>query len=90
MSHFSARPHLERVSEDCCKTFTTLFWPARSPDLSAIEHIRHYFGRGVGNPVSLNELEASLQQIWNEMSQDIIQNLYASMPNSAGGGCTGA
>ncbi|GFT10128.1 uncharacterized protein TNCV_1115601 [Trichonephila clavipes] len=30
---------------------------------------------------NLNELEASLQQIWNEMSQDIIQNLYTSMPD---------
>ncbi|GFU11170.1 transposable element Tcb1 transposase [Trichonephila clavipes] len=38
-------------------------------------------GRQVGHPTSLNELEARLQQIWNEMSQDIIQNLYASMPD---------
>ncbi|GFX73569.1 hypothetical protein TNCV_2342741 [Trichonephila clavipes] len=29
--------------------------------------------------MSLNELEARLQQIWNEMSQDITQNLYSSM-----------
>ncbi|GFT87060.1 hypothetical protein TNCV_1258251 [Trichonephila clavipes] len=31
--------------------------------------------------MSLNELEARLQKMWNEMSQDIIQNLYASTPN---------
>ncbi|GFU00873.1 uncharacterized protein TNCV_4820001 [Trichonephila clavipes] len=38
-------------------------------------------GRRVGYPTSLNELEARLWQIWNEISQDIIQNLYASMPD---------
>ncbi|GFX13767.1 hypothetical protein TNCV_1718751 [Trichonephila clavipes] len=31
--------------------------------------------------MSLNELEARLQQIWSEMSQDIIQNMYVSMPH---------
>ncbi|GFW95876.1 transposable element Tcb2 transposase [Trichonephila clavipes] len=44
---------------------------------------------------SLNELGARLQQISNEMCQDIIQNLYASMPDHialcirARGGSTG-
>ncbi|GFU09965.1 transposable element Tcb1 transposase [Trichonephila clavipes] len=35
----------------------------------------------VGHPTSLNKLETRLQQIWNKMFQDIIQNLYASMPD---------
>ncbi|GFT33586.1 transposase [Trichonephila clavipes] len=74
------RPHTARVSQDCLRTVTTLPWPARSPDLSSIEHIWDHLGRRFGNPTSLNELEARLQQIWNEMSQDIIQNLYASVP----------
>ncbi|GFS81364.1 transposable element Tcb2 transposase [Trichonephila clavipes] len=69
--------------------------PARSPDLSPIEHIWDRLGQRVGHPMSLNELEARLQHIWNEISQDIIQNLYASMPNRiascirARGGSTG-
>ncbi|GFV54588.1 transposable element Tcb2 transposase [Trichonephila clavipes] len=73
----------------------TLPWPARSPDLSPIEHIWDYLGQRVGHPTSLNELGAQLQQIWNEMSQDIIQNLYAPMPDRiascirARGGSTG-
>ncbi|GFW19799.1 transposable element Tcb2 transposase [Trichonephila clavipes] len=46
-----------------------------APTAGVMDHL----GRRVGHPTSLNELEASLQQIWNEMSQDIIQNLYASM-----------
>ncbi|GFV54856.1 transposable element Tcb1 transposase [Trichonephila clavipes] len=76
----NAKPHTGRVSQDCLHTVTTLPWPARSPDLSPIEHIWNHLGRGVGHPMSLNELEARLQQIWKEISQDIIHNLYASMP----------
>ncbi|GFU13430.1 uncharacterized protein TNCV_937431 [Trichonephila clavipes] len=57
----------------CLRTVTTLPWPARFPDLSPIEHIWDHLGRRVGHPTSLNELEARLQQIWNEASQDIVQ-----------------
>ncbi|GFY02770.1 transposable element Tcb1 transposase [Trichonephila clavipes] len=80
---------------NCLHTVTTLLWPARSLDLSPIENIWVHLGRRVGHPTSLSELEAILQQIWNKMSQDIIQNLYASMPYcitsciSARGGSTG-
>ncbi|GFW16169.1 transposable element Tcb2 transposase [Trichonephila clavipes] len=77
----NARPHTARISQDCLRTVTTLPWPARSPDGSPIKHIWDHLGWRVGHPTSLNELEAGLQQIWNEMSEDIIQNLYASMPD---------
>ncbi|GFU97873.1 neuroendocrine convertase 1 [Trichonephila clavipes] len=70
-----ARPHTARVSQDCLCTVTTLPYPARSPDFSPIEHIWDHLGRRVGHATSLNEPEARLQQIWNEMSQDNIQNL---------------
>ncbi|GFV37079.1 transposable element Tcb1 transposase [Trichonephila clavipes] len=50
-----------------------------SLNLSPIKHIWDYLGLRVGYPTSLIELEARLQQIWNEMSQHIIQNLFASM-----------
>ncbi|GFW09570.1 transposable element Tcb2 transposase [Trichonephila clavipes] len=91
----NARPHMARVSQDCVRTVTTLSWPARSPDLFPIKHIWDHLGRRVGHPMSLNKLEAKLQQIWKEMSQDIIQNLYVSMPDRiascihARGGSTG-
>ncbi|GFU52485.1 uncharacterized protein TNCV_2983651 [Trichonephila clavipes] len=51
--------------------------PVRSPDLSPIKHIWDHLGWRVVHPRSLNELEARLMQIWNEISQDTIQNLYA-------------
>ncbi|GFY15640.1 transposable element Tcb2 transposase [Trichonephila clavipes] len=59
----NARPHTARMSPDCLHTVTTFPWPARSPDLSPIEHIWDHFGWRVGHPMSLNELEARLQQI---------------------------
>ncbi|GFX43398.1 transposable element Tcb1 transposase [Trichonephila clavipes] len=62
-------------------TVTTLLCPARSPDLSPILHIWDHLGWRVGDLTSLIELETRLHQIRNEMSQDIIQNLYASMPD---------
>ncbi|GFX35205.1 leucine--tRNA ligase, cytoplasmic [Trichonephila clavipes] len=77
----NARPQTARVSSDCLRTVNTLPWLARPPNLYPIEHICDHLGRRVGYPTSLNELEAWLQQIWNEMFQDIIQNLYASMPD---------
>ncbi|GFS66511.1 transposable element Tcb2 transposase [Trichonephila clavipes] len=67
--------------QDCLRTVTPLLWPARSPDFSPMEHIWDDLGWRVGHPTILNELEARLQQIWNEMSQDIIQNLYATIPD---------
>ncbi|GFU89058.1 transposable element Tcb2 transposase [Trichonephila clavipes] len=41
----NARPHTTRVSQDCLRTVTTLPSPARSPDLSPIEHIWDQLGR---------------------------------------------
>ncbi|GFY11107.1 transposable element Tcb1 transposase [Trichonephila clavipes] len=75
----NVRAPTARVSQDSFCPVTTLPWPAQSPGLSPIEHIWDHLGRLVGHPTSLNELEARVQQIWNEMFQDIIQNSYASM-----------
>ncbi|GFW96566.1 uncharacterized protein TNCV_2846231 [Trichonephila clavipes] len=83
-SHFSTRQCSASNGKGVSRLSVLLlpfFGPSRSPDLSSIKHIWNHWGRRVGHPSSLNELEARLQQIWNEMSQDIIQNLYASMPD---------
>ncbi|GFX94551.1 transposable element Tcb2 transposase [Trichonephila clavipes] len=55
--------HTTRASQDCDHTVNTLPRPARSFDLSPIEHISDYLGWRVGHLMSLNELEAMLQQI---------------------------
>ncbi|GFX85180.1 transposable element Tcb1 transposase [Trichonephila clavipes] len=75
------RSYTIRVSQDCLRTVATLLWPARSLDLSPIEHIWDHLGWRVGYPPNLDELDVRLQQIWNEISQDIIQILYASLPD---------
>ncbi|GFW28701.1 transposable element Tcb1 transposase [Trichonephila clavipes] len=35
----NARPHSARVAQDILRHFQTLPWPARSPDLSPVEHV---------------------------------------------------
>ncbi|GFU64100.1 transposable element Tcb1 transposase [Trichonephila clavipes] len=75
----NARSHTARALQGCLHTVTTLPWHTRSPDLSPIEHIWNNVGRRVRHPTSLEELETWLLQIWNKMSQVIIQNLHASM-----------
>ncbi|GFV54623.1 transposable element Tc1 transposase [Trichonephila clavipes] len=35
----NARPHTTRVAQDFLRHFQTLPWPARSPDLSPVEHV---------------------------------------------------
>ncbi|GFS68317.1 uncharacterized protein TNCV_5029101 [Trichonephila clavipes] len=42
---------------------------------------RAYLGSFAMASWASHELESRLQKTWNEMSQDIIQNLYASMPD---------
>ncbi|GFU63297.1 transposable element Tcb1 transposase [Trichonephila clavipes] len=75
--------------QGCHKTVTTLPRPPRSPDLSPIEHIWDHLRRRAGHPTILNELDSRLQQVWNKMSQDIIQNLYALMPDRIAFGIRG-
>ncbi|GFX92229.1 transposable element Tcb2 transposase [Trichonephila clavipes] len=41
----NARPHGEKVSQDCVRTATTLSWPTQSPNLSPIDHIWDLLGR---------------------------------------------
>ncbi|GFX39907.1 DDE_3 domain-containing protein [Trichonephila clavipes] len=35
----NARSHTARVAQDFLRHFQTLLWPARSPDLSPVEHV---------------------------------------------------
>ncbi|GFV96911.1 transposable element Tcb2 transposase [Trichonephila clavipes] len=79
----NARPYTARLSQDYLYTVITLPRPSRSPDLSPVENTWDPLGRQVGHPTSLNELEARLQQLWNEMSQDIcdesVRNLSTNL-----------
>ncbi|GFS86348.1 hypothetical protein TNCV_1681061 [Trichonephila clavipes] len=71
--HDNVRPHTAKMSLDYPRTVTTL--GMSDPQIclqSSISGI--ILGWRVGHPMSLNELEARLQQIGNEMYQGILQN----------------
>ncbi|GFW06017.1 transposable element Tcb1 transposase [Trichonephila clavipes] len=82
---FFNRTMLRFTRQGCHKTVSAQLPPFLSlpdPQISLQSSIfieRDHLGRRNGNPTSLNELESRFQQIWNEMPQDIIQNLYVSM-----------
>ncbi|GFT47011.1 uncharacterized protein TNCV_3746901 [Trichonephila clavipes] len=84
-SHFSTTHCSSSHGKGVTRLSPPCYYPslaARSLDLSPIEHIWDHLGWRVEHPTSLNELEARLQKIWSEVLQDIIQNFYASMPDS--------
>ncbi|UYV63148.1 hypothetical protein LAZ67_2003293, partial [Cordylochernes scorpioides] len=75
----SARPHTARVTMDCLQSCRTLPWPARSPDLSLIEHIWEVMGRRLQPFRNIDYLARQLETIWQEIPQHTIRNLYQSM-----------
>ena len=85
--HDNAPPHRAAVATQCLtqNVIPTLPWPARSPDLSPIEHAWDVLGRRVRDayhlpPVSLSELKDRLTTQWNLIPQDELNALCDSMP----------
>ena len=63
----------------------TLEWPARSPDLSPIQHLWNMIGHNLSRlpcpPGKLDELWHAVRRIWMSVPQYDIDNLILSMPN---------
>lgn len=83
----NARPHSAEISKHFLSEneVSVLEWPARSPDLSIIEHVWDILGRRLQSeydspPYSLDVLRIRLLEQWNFISQNDIQNLYRSLP----------
>ena len=59
-------------------------WPANSPDMNPIEHIWDQMGahiRDMANPpTNINELRWAVQQAWDAVTVESIQNLVDGMP----------
>ncbi|GFT39367.1 uncharacterized protein TNCV_2422741 [Trichonephila clavipes] len=80
-AHDILQPH---VLQDVTRLSPHCYYPSLACPIPKFVSNRAYLGScgmAVGYPTSLNELEARLQQIWSEMSQESIQNLYATMPD---------
>ncbi|GFY06463.1 uncharacterized protein TNCV_412131 [Trichonephila clavipes] len=77
----NARPHSTRVAQDFLRHFQTLPWPARSPDLSPVEHVWDQLKRQMPSCLSVRDLELAVQDLWAHLPQDIIRCLINSIPN---------
>ncbi|GFT37437.1 uncharacterized protein TNCV_150431 [Trichonephila clavipes] len=58
-TYFSAdktRPHAARVVMNCLTACQTLPWPARSPDLSSMEHVWNMMGKRLHLPGNVDNL----------------------------------
>ncbi|GFV52268.1 HTH_Tnp_Tc3_2 domain-containing protein [Trichonephila clavipes] len=72
----------------------TLPWPARSPDLSPVEHVWDQLKLQMPSCPSVHDLELTVQDLWAQLPQDNIRCLINSVPDrvaayiAAGGGPT--
>ncbi|GFV44168.1 transposable element Tcb2 transposase [Trichonephila clavipes] len=88
----NALPHTAIFAQDFLRHFQTLPWPARSPDLSPVEHVWGQLKRQMPSCHSVHDLELAVQDLWVHLPQDNIRGLINSMPDRvvvciADGGC---
>ncbi|GFV04896.1 DDE_3 domain-containing protein [Trichonephila clavipes] len=90
----NTHPHTARVAQDFLRHFQTPPWPARSPNLSPVEHVWDQLKRQMPSCNSVHDLELAVQDLWAHLPQDNIRCLINSMPDrvvaciAAGGGPT--
>ena len=81
----NATPHKARITMDFLNVNNVplLPWPARSPDLSPIEHVWDHLGqklRGRQNVIhNVQDLENALVDEWNRIPENVIRRLTFSM-----------
>ena len=81
----NAWPHVARIVQAFFqrRRVSLVPWPARSPDMSPIEHVCHMVGRRLirqGPPApTLDTLWSRIQTAWRDIPQEDIQGLFDSM-----------
>ena len=80
----NARPHTARYTQDVLRrnNVQVLQWPARSPDISPIEHLWDHLGRQVRDNhdvENVRDLANALKQEWTRIPQRVIRKLIFSM-----------
>ncbi|GFS53066.1 transposable element Tcb2 transposase [Trichonephila clavipes] len=92
---FSSKIMLVHIQQELLKTSYVIFrlpWPARSLDLSPVEHVWDHLKRQMPSCHSVHDLELAVQDLWTHLPQDNITCLINSMPDrvatciAAGGG----
>ncbi|GFU80948.1 DDE_3 domain-containing protein [Trichonephila clavipes] len=71
----NARPHTARVAQDFLRHFQTLPWPARSPDLSPVEHVWDQLKRQKPSCHPEHDLELAVQDLC-QRALNAHSNLY--------------
>ncbi|GBM83466.1 hypothetical protein AVEN_138319-1 [Araneus ventricosus] len=79
----NARPHTPVVIQHALQSVDMLPWPARSPDLSPIEHVWDIIGRQLQRhpqtALTVPVLTYQVKQPWNSIPQTDIRHLYDTM-----------
>ncbi|GFV40519.1 uncharacterized protein TNCV_2500461 [Trichonephila clavipes] len=73
----NARPHTTRLSQQCLQGYDVLPWPARSPDLSPIEHVWTCWE---GNFLRYRRINCADAKTMAGSSTGVISDLIESMP----------
>ena len=78
---YNACSPIEHVTTACISACQTLPWPARSTDLSPIEHVWSIMARALQSTCDIDDLTRELDRIWFDIPQENIRNLYQLMPS---------